>query len=129
MHVAAHLDSLSRVILPSLRSGKDVVLDRYWWSTWVYGRTSGLSETTLRALLQVEWLVWGRVRPSVVLLIERSTPLRPEEPKGWKARVRAYMALARKEVAHHPVGKIDNSGSVDDAMREIIPFITQRRRR
>src|ERR1700686_1122583 len=34
LHVAAHIDSIESSILPILRRGHAVVLDRFWWSTW-----------------------------------------------------------------------------------------------
>ena len=41
LHVAAHIDAITNVIRPSVESGALVLLDRYWWSTWVYGIDSG----------------------------------------------------------------------------------------
>ena len=38
LHVAAHLDGLETLILPSLAAGTNIVLDRFWWSMMVYGR-------------------------------------------------------------------------------------------
>src|SRR5438045_3271890 len=32
LHIAAHVDSITSRILPALRHGRLVVLDRYWWS-------------------------------------------------------------------------------------------------
>src|SRR5688572_29956791 len=48
LHVAAHLDAIERSILPILRSGQYVLLDRFWWSTWVYGLVSGVNRHILR---------------------------------------------------------------------------------
>src|SRR5260370_13786931 len=42
MHIAAHLDAIERRIVPSLKLGRIVVLDRFWWSTFVYGIASGV---------------------------------------------------------------------------------------
>ena len=35
LHIAAHLDTIERNILPTLEKGRSIVLDRFWWSTWV----------------------------------------------------------------------------------------------
>src|SRR5579863_3166654 len=37
LHVAAHLDVIESKIRPWIKDSINVVLDRYWWSTWVYG--------------------------------------------------------------------------------------------
>lgn len=37
LHVAAHLDAIESRLQPHLKSGQALVLDRFWWSTWVYG--------------------------------------------------------------------------------------------
>jgi thymidylate kinase len=46
LHVAAHLDTIDQIIKPSLRSGTTIVLDRYWWSAWVYGRERHATPST-----------------------------------------------------------------------------------
>jgi dTMP kinase len=43
LHVAAHLDAIERRILPALQDGTWVILDRFWWSTWVYGVHQGIA--------------------------------------------------------------------------------------
>src|SRR5207249_4525469 len=37
LHIAAHIDALEGRILPALKQGRHIVLDRFWWSTLVYG--------------------------------------------------------------------------------------------
>ena len=41
LHVAAHIDAIDRQIVPALEQGKTVLLDRFWWSAWVYGLVGG----------------------------------------------------------------------------------------
>ena len=72
LHIAAHLDAIERRIMPDLSEGRWVILDRFWWSTWVYGRVAGIERTTLDALIQVERLHWKGVQPDAVFLIDRS---------------------------------------------------------
>src|SRR4026209_562008 len=40
LHIAAHVDMIETLILPALKRGESVVLDRYWWSTLAYGIAS-----------------------------------------------------------------------------------------
>ena len=54
LHIAAHLDCISARILPSIFSGYHVVLDRYWWSTFVYGIAGGIDKSVLASMIEVE---------------------------------------------------------------------------
>src|SRR5437762_2697000 len=49
LHIAAHIDAIQRQILPALDAGSTVLLDRFWWSTWVYGVVSACDRRALRA--------------------------------------------------------------------------------
>ena len=71
LHIAAHLDAIERLILPDLSEGRWVILDRFWWSTWVYGRVARVERTTLDALIQAERLHWKGVQPDAFFLIDR----------------------------------------------------------
>jgi thymidylate kinase len=74
LHIAAHLDAITHTILPAIDSGTWVVLDRFWWSTWVYGRAASVDSQVLDSLIQAEKLQWGQVTPSVVFLLQRTSP-------------------------------------------------------
>jgi thymidylate kinase len=63
LHIAAHLDEIERRIMPALRGGSWVILDRFWWSTWVYGRAASVENPTLDALIQAELLHWRDIKP------------------------------------------------------------------
>src|SRR5205809_615954 len=54
LHIAAHIDAIEEKILPALRADITVVLDRYWWSTWVYGITGGVPKSSLKTMLSLE---------------------------------------------------------------------------
>ena len=41
LHIAAHIDAIESTIKPAIESQTDVVLDRFWWSTVVYGNVYG----------------------------------------------------------------------------------------
>ena len=63
LHIAAHVDAIEERILPALRTGAWVVLDRFWWSTWVYGLAFGVPENSLETMIELELLHWGEVKP------------------------------------------------------------------
>ena len=118
LHIAAHLDEIERRILPALREGHWVILDRYWWSTWVYGLAASVESPTLDALIQAERLHWRGIKPDALFLVDRSgdefdsetrTPLR----KG-------YRALSDNEKGQYPIHRIQNDSTVEDSLGQLL---------
>lgn len=126
LHIAAHLDAIERQILPALRNGHWLVLDRYWWSTWVYGVVSGASRRSLGAMINLEVLHWGQVLPTVVLLICRTAPLRDDEsPDKWHKLCATYHELADKERYKYPVRRVENDHSITESLNQILNIVDQ----
>lgn len=123
LHIAAHVDAIDRRILPALQAGNIVVLDRFWWSTWVYGTVAGAQPPVLQAMLQLELAAWGQVRPDIVLLIRRKKPLRPEPPKQWQAWLAEYGNLATSESSKYPVTEVANESTIQAALDKIIGVV------
>ena len=114
---AAHIETIETKILPALAASRTVVLDRFWWSTWVYGTASGLSSETLRRLLAVEDLAWGGIVPTMLFLITR----RKRAKEGNDRLTSLYRSLARREASRgvYPISLLRNDGSIDGAVRTI----------
>lgn len=111
LHIAAHIDAVQRTILPRLDAGEHVVLDRYWWSTLVYGVHRGVREDLLNALISAEHRAWDAVQPLVVFLIDRARPWRSDEDTPeWQQLARSYRALAEREGARVRVQVISGGG-------------------
>lgn len=120
MHVAAHIDAINRVIRPGVESGALVLLDRYWWSTWVYGMDSGADPELLSAMIRCEEFYWGDVAPSLLILVTRHDSLRAQDRgEGWHRRAALYADLARRESKRRPVLPISNDGSLADGIRSV----------
>jgi dTMP kinase len=117
LHIAAHLDTIERQIKPWLASGMNVVLDRFWWSTWVYGLTAGLDANFLQALIDVERHSWNNTLPACIVLIKTAGPRdRAEEDfVNWQALAENYRLLAARESSTFAVRVYDNSSSVAEA--------------
>ena len=118
LHIAAHLDEIERRILPALRGGRWVILDRFWWSTWVYGRAASVEGPTLAALIQAERLHWRGIEPDALFLVDRSgdqfggdtaSPLRED-----------YQALSDHEKGRYPIHRIQNDAQVEDSLSELL---------
>ena len=130
LHIAAHVDAIEGHILPALRAGAWIVLDRFWWSTWVYGAANGVSEPSLKAMIELERLHWGHIKPDVLFLVERENRI-PDNSDSLQAR---YRNLASREQLRSRVVVLHNDSSVEDALdavwAEISPIdrrLTKRR--
>lgn len=76
LHVAAHIDALQNRIIPWLEDDKIVVLDRCYWSTWVYGCVYGVNRKFLSDAIKLELPYWGEwnVVGSSMFYISRDKP-------------------------------------------------------
>jgi thymidylate kinase len=121
LHIAAHIDAIETRIIPLLSSGRHVALDRFWWSTWVYGTVAKANQEALTAMINAERACWGATQPSNAFLITRTSPLREVEGEDrWIELCEVYGELARIENTQYPVHVIQNDSVVDEALRQII---------
>lgn len=121
LHVAAHLDAISGRILPALESGRSVVLDRFWWSTLVYGIVSGVKRGHLDAMLDLEHKSWGGTWPTATFLVSRSGPLREEGPtERWQGLRDEYARLAAEQAERYLVETVVNDGPVSEALDRVL---------
>lgn len=54
LHVAAHIDMWINYINTTISKGKHIILDRFWWSTYVYGKNQFIDPEILFSLINVE---------------------------------------------------------------------------
>ncbi len=119
LHIAAHLDTIESKIVPSLEAGKTVVLDRYWWSTKIYGLAAGAREELLDKLIEAEIIAWGEWLPSALFYISRSSPLRDEAIDKWSRWKNGYELMLQREAGKYPIHLIRNETSIEDSLSEI----------
>ena len=125
LHIAAHLDAIERSILPALERGDTLVLDRYWWSTWVYGTEAGVNAATLDAMIASECAHWGAVLPDVMVLVTRQDSLRPQDSgPAWRRRSALYESLAEREAASYPVRVVSNDGTEERAFENVMKAVS-----
>lgn len=117
LHVAAHVDSIQQRIGPLIAQGGTILLDRYWWSTWVYGKVGGVPEGQLKAMLAVEQIAWNGLVPSVLFLLFRA---------GLSVRrelVAEYDELCRSQIQSHPIARIDTGRPKEETVADIVETI------
>lgn len=124
LHIAAHIDAIEARILPALNTDTTVVLDRFWWSTWVYGRVAEVNPKILRTMIKLEQLTWSKTLPTMVFLVERRKDFQDRSEQCHKLSAE-YAKLAQYESLLYPVRKINNDRSVEEALESIIDFSKQ----
>ncbi len=120
LHIAAHTDSIESVILPALNRGEWVVLDRYWWSTWIYGIVSGVDRRALKMMIALELFYWSGTIPAAVFLIERKGNTVKDEDIKQSRIICEYNKLADLEAKNCVVHKINNDQTVEQTLRTLL---------
>jgi thymidylate kinase len=127
LHIVAHLDAIERRISPSLKEGQHVLLDRFWWSTWVYGVVSGIDRRILKSMINLELAQWNGLKPAAAILLRRTAPIdRDDAPGYWKLLGQQYDVLARKERQQYPVFTIDNIGTLQETVGRVKEILKQK---
>jgi thymidylate kinase len=128
LHIVAHLDAIESRISPAMKEGRHVLLDRFWWSTWVYGIVSGIDRQILKSMIDLELAQWNRLKPTAVILLRRTNPVDRDDdaPEYWQLLSQEYDVIARKEKDQYPVFMIDNTGTLQDAIERIKEILKQK---
>jgi thymidylate kinase len=127
MHIAAHADAINNQIIPLYNDNSIILLDRYWWSTVVYGRVAGINDAILKSMIELEQLFWRDIRPDVLFLFERKAPLRKEiDHDEWEDIKAHYSRISLEEKGKYPIEKIQNESSVEVARDTIISKMTEK---
>ncbi|MCM0080572.1 hypothetical protein L4X63_03110 [Geomonas sp. Red32] len=120
LHVASHIDAIESDILPALRSGQTIVLDRFWWSTAIYGSVFGANPESLRKMVEIEEMHWGDHHPMCVFYLKRRSTLEPSPMAHWGKLVEAYDCLVGREVTRTRIEVINNDKSPEAALKRIL---------
>lgn len=121
LHIAAHIDLIEAKIKPLLEDGVWILLDRFWWSTYVYGLESGVSEKSLELMIQLEKEAWGEHKPDHLFLIDTEEPMRSDENDtlSWQRKRLIYKELLQSEVVEHPCSVVKTSTSADSRVQAL----------
>jgi len=125
LHIAAHIDCIENRLLPALSDKKTVILDRYWWSTVAYGLASGIPDSTLDVMINLEKRIWDNVVPDHLFLITRKKPFRLELDRHmWSKVCAAYDNLFKKEKNNYPAIIVRNTKPLKTIVSDIIGIIS-----
>lgn len=112
LHIAAHFDCINTLIAPRLAKGDVIILDRYWWSAYVYGTMSQVDAGALSLLIEAEKSLWCRLGRPLVFLLESSIP-RKETNFDWKLASDLYRITYMKDNTLKNTHVIDTDSHID----------------
>lgn len=116
LHVASHIDLIQRRLLKMNNSQNIVLLDRFWWSTYVYGLAGELEKDTIRAIIAPELKYWKQLNIKKIFLIERENRERDYGIEKDKRIVNIYRELANEE---SNCVILNNDGSIEKVVNKI----------
>ncbi len=124
LHIAAHIDAIEARIQPLLWAGVNVVLDRFWWSTIVYGEVGGVDSFALGQLVAAEKLVWADTLPSIAFLVDREQPIdRSDKMESWLELRSRYGELSRVEGHDYRVVVLRNTTTIEEVVNRASSLI------
>jgi len=130
LHIAAHLDAIESVIIPTLQSGINVILDRYWWSTLVYGPKDTKSQLILEKAIAAEKMAWGDIVPEALFLLTRNEPFDySSRGNAWTTLQKNYLSLAEQEANHQNVFILTNESSPACTLSRVAEHLSHLRSR
>lgn len=113
LHIAAHIDFLERI---RIEPKTLLLLDRFWWSTIVYGQVAKANKEIIATLVSAEKILWKKYRIIVVLVSGNTQADAPTTSK----LVREYKRLARLEKSSQPIVHHLNRAPVEDSARILL---------
>jgi len=128
LHAAAHIDAIHTRIRPALERGDTVIMDRFWWSTIVYGRVSSVEHVTLSLLRQLAEHHWGFVVPTVAyVLMGAATGATGSQDHSDPLRS-AYAEFVESLRVPFPVRVLHPGGAERDYAAQILEDLAAQRR-
>lgn len=116
LHIASHIDLIQRYLEPLSNSKCIILLDRFWWSTYVYGLSGGLEENIIQTIIAPELLYWKDIDVKKIFLIERNKKQKDYELNKENTIIEKYRQLADKELL---CTKLDNNESLEKVVNKV----------
>lgn len=116
LHIASHIDLIQRRLEPLSIEKCIVLLDRFWWSTYVYGLSGGLEENIIQTIIAPELLYWKKINVKKIFLVEREKRQKDYELNKENAIIEKYRQLAEKELL---CTKLDNNEGLEKVVKKV----------
>lgn len=118
LHIAAHIDIINTNVLPDLHSGKIVLLDRSWWSTYAYGLANGICKKTIKQIIAPEIDVLKEICIGKIFLIQRYIT-NDNNLLRVNSTLKAYNELKDKYTSSDLVEEISNNNEVTSVINNV----------
>lgn len=116
LHIASHIDLIQSKLKKMSSEQCIVLLDRYWWSTYVYGIANGVESNIIQAILLPELMLWKDINVKKIFLLEREKRERDYEEVKDREIIKLYRELANEELKSV---LINNDGRIEEAVSKI----------
>jgi thymidylate kinase len=116
LHIAAHIESIYKYIIPDIQAGKIVLLDRSWWSTYVYGLASGIDKKILKKIISPEEIIIKKLQVSRYFLIKRGNIISDYTPERTKTILQAYGEISNDVNIANKLTIINNDHDIEHAV-------------
>ena len=114
LHIASHIDLIQRQLMPLSNSRCIVLLDRFWWSTYVYGLAGGVEENIIQSIIAPD------IDIKKIFLIERRERQKDYELSKESNIIDEYRKLAKKELKCE---RLDNNESLVEVVNRVYKSI------
>lgn len=123
LHIAAHIESIYKYIIPDIQAGKIVLLDRSWWSTYVYGLASGINKKILDKVISPEAAIIKELQVSRYFLIRRKNVISDYTPEKTKTILTAYDKISNDINFRDKLTIINNDCDLEHAVSVATNYI------
>src|SRR5438105_11266606 len=122
LHVAAHVDTILTRIAPTFAHNGNVILDRYWWSTYAYSRRY-LPVEQVWAIVNAERTFWASLLRPTIIYLTRHTSLKSYElDSDTHAKLDGYYREVME--AERKIGisvyELNNDGALKDVWTALL---------
>lgn len=115
LHVASHIDLIHKKLIGKINSSHIVLMDRFWWSTYAYGLSSGLNENQLLNIIKPELFYWDQLVVKRIYLLERTNRERDYSIEKDKEIIHNYRYLSKND----PISKIIINIKLEETVSKI----------
>lgn len=123
LNMAAHIDIIEEEIKPLMTDGNRIVLDRYWWSSYVNGRIGGIQEDILKHMISIYKGVGGGASKIIFNIQRDDSSLKGKELEERVLFTKEYSHIADMEKNNSTVVNIDNSKNLEYSFDKIVSHI------
>jgi thymidylate kinase len=119
---ARQIDIFKNEVKPLLDSGVILLFDRYWWSSYIFGRVLGMEESFMEPLYHIYKSVSSTMPPNIIFNFKRSESLKADAVDHDRY-IEEYSKVVDREKDNHTIIDINNDYDMSIAVNEVTSYI------